>query len=312
MAIIYKTYAEIDQQRWDTCINESINGLIYAQSFYLNVMSPGWHALVLNDYEAVMPLTIGKKMGIPYLYQAPFVPQGGIFSAASLTPEQVEAFLTVALEHFKFIEVALNYHNTLPAGDSTYEVQHRSNYVLDLNKYYPDIYNAYASSTRKNLNRCRKFELEYRPGKDPRTIVSLYHAAYGERMQPYINKDFERLATLFDQLQQKNKLLTREVYRDDTLLAAAVFPFDGKRIYNLASYVSGEGREKEANYWLFDNLIKEFSQQPLLLDFEGSDVKGIAGFYQQFTATNETYPFIKINRLPFPVKQLKSMKDWLS
>jgi len=43
----------------------------------------------------------------------------------------------------------------------------------------------------------------------------------------------------------------------------------------------------------------------LTLDFEGSDVKGIAEFYQKMTNTNQTYPFIKFNNLPRAIKLLK-------
>lgn len=41
-------------------------------------MAKNWDALVLNDYEAVMPLTWNKKYGICYLYQPPFTACLGI------------------------------------------------------------------------------------------------------------------------------------------------------------------------------------------------------------------------------------------
>jgi hypothetical protein len=274
-------------------------------------MSPDWQALILNDYEAVMPLTHGKKWGIPYLYQAPFVPQGGIFSPAELKSEVVKAFIDTALAHFKFIEIPLNYKNTV-TSETTYNARHRSNYVLDLGQDYDSIYAAYLSSTKKNLKRLKNFGLEYRQGNDHKNIVTAFRNAYGERMKPYIKEDFDRLIVLFDELQRKNNLLVREVICEGRLLAAAVFPFDGTRIYNLVSYVSDEGRQKEANYFLFDNLIREFAGQPLVLDFEGSDVPGIASFYRQFTQSNETYPFVTANRLPFPLKQIKALKDRIS
>lgn len=311
MGIVHKTYEEIDKAQWDKCIDRSVNGLLYAKSFYLDVMSPGWQALVLDDYAAVMPLTPGKKWGIPYLYQAPFVPQGGIFSEHLLTDIQIKVFIDAVLRNFKFIEIPLNHYNMLPA-DSTWDIKHRSNYILDLREEYETIYNTYPSSTKKNLNRLKKFGLQYRQGSNHKNIVSLYYNAYGTRMKPYIKEDFERLVVLFDSLQQSNQLLIREVFYEDSLLAAAVFPFDGKRIYNLISYVSDEGRDKEANYFMFDNIIKEFAGQPLVLDFEGSDVAGIASFYRQFSKTDETYPFIRINRLPLLAKLVKSIKDKIS
>jgi len=62
-AIQYLTNHEIDKVKWDECINSASNGLIYAYSFYLDHMSKHWDALVLGDYNAVMPLTWNKKYG---------------------------------------------------------------------------------------------------------------------------------------------------------------------------------------------------------------------------------------------------------
>ena len=54
--------------KWDACIEKAPNGMVYAFSYYLNSMAKNWDALVLNDYDAVMPLTWNKKYGMQYLY----------------------------------------------------------------------------------------------------------------------------------------------------------------------------------------------------------------------------------------------------
>ena len=55
MPIYYLPYQQIDKEKWDACIAQSSNSLIYACSFYLEALSENWDALVLDDYEAVMP-----------------------------------------------------------------------------------------------------------------------------------------------------------------------------------------------------------------------------------------------------------------
>lgn len=52
---------QIDKTKWDICIDQAPNGLIYAYSWYLDTMAKNWDALVYNDYELVMPLTWKKK-----------------------------------------------------------------------------------------------------------------------------------------------------------------------------------------------------------------------------------------------------------
>ncbi|HRF18349.1 MAG TPA: hypothetical protein PK977_09275 [Chitinophagaceae bacterium] len=59
--IRYLTHREIDKAKWDYRVSSSSNGLIYAYSYYLDTMSKNWDALVLNDYEAIMPLVWNKK-----------------------------------------------------------------------------------------------------------------------------------------------------------------------------------------------------------------------------------------------------------
>ena len=64
--IRYLSQAQIDKKKWDECIDRADNGLIYPYSFYLDALSKNWDALVLNDYEAIMPLTWNKKYSVQW------------------------------------------------------------------------------------------------------------------------------------------------------------------------------------------------------------------------------------------------------
>ena len=93
--IRYVKRKDIDAQKWDECISNSPNGIIYAYVFYLDCMADQWDALVYNDYEAIMPLTWRKKYGVAYLYQPFFTQQSGIFSQQPVTASIIAAFLSV-------------------------------------------------------------------------------------------------------------------------------------------------------------------------------------------------------------------------
>ena len=54
--IQYLQRQKINISKWDRCITMSGNGLIYGYSWWLDEMAENWDALVLNDYEAIMPL----------------------------------------------------------------------------------------------------------------------------------------------------------------------------------------------------------------------------------------------------------------
>src|SRR5436190_18292486 len=109
--IQYLTQKQIDKKKWDACIAGSSNGLIYGYSFYLDALAMQWDALVLNDYEAVMPLTWNRKYGIKYLYQPPLTPQLGIFAVSPVTEKLIDGFIQQANKHFRFAEIFLNYSN---------------------------------------------------------------------------------------------------------------------------------------------------------------------------------------------------------
>ena len=133
MSVEYITYRKIDKQKWDACINRSQNRLIYAKSFYLDAMAQNWDALVLNNYEAVMPLTWKRKWGIAYLYQPAFVQQGGIFFSEPLSEEILNTFIEKAFSYFKFAEITLNYLNDSKIITKA-DISLRNNFLLRLHK----------------------------------------------------------------------------------------------------------------------------------------------------------------------------------
>ncbi|MEA2107399.1 MAG: hypothetical protein U9P82_11900, partial [Bacteroidota bacterium] len=112
LAINHLQNAQIDKQKWDLTIENSHNGLVYALSWYLDVVSPGWNALVLGDYEAVMPLPVKQKFGLEYLVQPPFCQQLGVF--CSPDNENNDQYLLDQLQIlFRYIHIQLNAENKL-------------------------------------------------------------------------------------------------------------------------------------------------------------------------------------------------------
>jgi hypothetical protein len=66
-----------------------------------------------------------------------------------------------------------------------------------------------------------------------------------------------------------------------------------------------DGKTIGASHALIDAFIKDHAHQNLILDFEGSDIRNLAFFYEGFGATLETYPGVKINKLPWYIRLLK-------
>ncbi|MFH1005014.1 MAG: hypothetical protein V1781_05925 [Bacteroidota bacterium] len=115
--INYISHSHINKKTWDECIEHSQNSLIYAYSWYLDIVCPNWEALVEGDYESVMPLTWEKKYGIRYLFQPYFTQQLGIFSKNKLEKKTIEKFLLSIPTYYKFIEINLNTQNDFQSNE---------------------------------------------------------------------------------------------------------------------------------------------------------------------------------------------------
>ncbi len=303
----YIKQQDIDTTKWDDCIRRSSNGLIYAESVYLNHMADHWDGIVEGDYEAVMPVTWRRKLGIRYIYQPSFFQQGGIFSLQPVSPATTAAFLQFAAEKIKFAECTLNYQCGIPAGNTFFEISQRNNYILPLLYSYRTIYKQYPVYIQQRLKRLRKFPLQYEKSDDYASAIKLYQGLYQERLPSFSNKDyrqFEKLCTVYAGI---DRLLVRNVTHTASgeILAVVLLLKDDHRLYNMASSILPEGKKLLANYFLYDQLIEEFAGSGLILDFEGSDIKGIAYFYSKFAKENQLYPFIRYNQLPAAVKLLK-------
>jgi hypothetical protein len=105
--------------------------------------------------------------------------------------------------------------------------------------------------------------------------------------------------------QQQGRLIIREALADNEIIAVAVLLKSNNRLYNLLSGVTAAGRKNKANHFLYNNIINEFSNKPMIFDFEGSDLPGVAFFYRSFGPKEEPYDFIRWNNLPWPLKWLK-------
>lgn len=285
---------DIDPVKWDRTIKGSVNGRVYARTTLLDQMSPDWAALILNDYETVLPLTWRKKYGVRYLYQPPFLQQLGVFGRHS---ESLTAmFIEEAKKHFSFAEILLNHNSHIPGSVA------RQNFIIDLKRPYEEIHNAYADVHHKNLKRSANAGLTYANSIEYTKIVDLNYQLYGGKSG--VDKSaYDQLSQLATQ--HPDLVMVREVWQKQDLQAAAFCLIDEQRIYFVMSAVTPEGKKNQANHFLVDQLIREFSGKSMVLDFEGSDVEGIANFYKGFGAVNEPYYFCKWNQLPWPYKLFK-------
>jgi len=292
--IKYLIHSELDKQKWDDCIARSCNTLVYAYSWYLDVVNPSWEALVEDDYKAVMPLTWRKKMGVRYLFQPAFTQKMGVFSPDGVSAARLDSFIAKAKSLFSFAEINLNADNTLPA------LPRHANYELNLDADYSQIVANYHDNTRRNLSKAQKNGLVVRDDVDINKVIELFDTDRRLLLPSFDTSSYEVLRALSSVALGKGKAFVKGVYETGgNLVSAALFVSDGHTLTFLFSGNSAEGKRLQAMTFLVDSVIKNFCKKYGKLDFEGSDDEGLARFYRGFGAELYEYNSFRFNNMPW-------------
>lgn len=293
--INYLEHNAIDKPKWDALIAES--GNIYAFSWYLDIVHPGWEALVEDDYQSVMPLTGGKKFGVNYLFQPFFVQQLGVFSKSPMTAEMTEAFLKAIPSKYRFAEIRFNEGNTFAEGAQG--VEYHRNVLLGLNQEYEAIRANYHQNTKRNLAKAESNNLQLVETVIPYHVVALFRDNRGALLDKWGDAEYDVLTHLAKVAQKRNAAFMLGVSEKGVgqLLCAAIFMKTKGRITFLFSGLTEEGKQRQAMTYLLDQVIQKHSRQPMTFDFEGSDDDNLARFYLGFGGNETKYPSYCFNRL---------------
>lgn len=299
--VLFIQRSEIDVQKWDRCIDEAENGLIYASSFYLDAMSRHWDALIVGDYEIVMPLTWNRKFGFYYLYQPAFTASLGIFGN-HLGDDIVHKFLKSIPPKFRLIEISLNRANRPASLVPSMHLQ--TNFTLPLNWPYEQLAKNYRENTRRNIRRAQQAMVKYEANTPIHKIIE-FSKRQIQQVTNLTDRDYTNFENLFTMLKKKGQSSTCGVYLLGELVASAVFFYSHKRAYYILVGNHPNGKTVGASHFLVDSFIQSNAGTDLVLDFEGSDIKSLAFFYESFGAKPEKYPVLRVDNLPWWVKLLR-------
>ncbi len=291
--ISYLTHDCIDKNHWDECIAHAKNGNIYAWSWYLDIVHPGWEALVEvidDNYLTVMPITRKRKYLINYLCQPFFVQQLGVFSVEPLAKTKVIEFLQAIPAKYRLVEIRLNEGN--PLDDTCKGISFHRNYLLELDKKYESLFSNYHENTLRNLKKSLKFNLQLEKDVPIQNVINLFRADRGASITHWGDAEYERLSLLCACSLSSSNAFVYGVKKidNDEIVCGALFLKSHQRITFLFSGNSVAGKETHAMCFLIDHVIREFAGQRLTLDFEGSDDDNLARFYQGFGSVPVTYP----------------------
>ncbi|MEO6882516.1 MAG: GNAT family N-acetyltransferase [Bacteroidia bacterium] len=302
--IKYLQHTEINQQKWDACIAHSFNGIVYAYSWYLNVVNEGWEALVEGDYKAVMPLTKANKMGLDYLYQPFFTQQLGVFSVDKINEKVVDDFLNAIPKKFSFVEINVNTFNKVISSE--YTIKSNVTHELDLINSYENLYQKFSDNTKRNIKKAIQHKLELNGEITVDAMIDMFRANRGKSIKNLRDADYDMLKRLITNcLQQKRGQIRAVFSAEKKMLACAFFVESNGKVIFLFSASNEEAKQTGAMPFLIDRFIYDNSQRNLVFDFEGSNHPDLARFYKSFGSTECIYLQIRKNKLPFFLRWIK-------
>ncbi|MGY6522395.1 MAG: hypothetical protein ACXIUD_11730 [Mongoliitalea sp.] len=314
--IIHLKREQINSDLWDECIENSSEGQIYALSWYLDIVSPGWEAFIQMNkeglYESVIPLPVKKKYGILYLKQPFFCQQLGVFTQKNVASKFDSKSIHLLFQsRFRYvIDYTFNFSNL-----KDFELVNLPSTVtqlLNLNCDYETIQKGYNRDRKMNLKRAIRDGLIIIEDTKIDQLIEIFKNNVAHKIYGGVSEDtYLILKILFEKLREKG--LARIFYTVNTAgekVTSGLFTIWKNKIIYIFNASTSEGKKHNGNTLIIDHMIQIYSGKDYIFDFESADESfpWITGFYGSFGSKFVRLPQIQYNNLPVVVKQLKKLR----
>lgn len=281
--IKYVKQKDLDVNKYDACIEKSIQSRVYAFSWFLNIVADSWDVLVYKDYEAVLPIPYMRAKR--YLFQKKiiqpfFCQQLGVFSQTKNSDLELAFYNELLKKKPKVYN--FNSDNSLPNFKTN-----RVNYELFLDKTYKEIFSSYRKDRKHRVNQSKKNNLDIVENQSSSKLIEV--ASFSYNIKSYNRSFFKKLSTLIEASKNKEKGFLIYVKKEEKIVGGAFFLIHKSRIINLFSAFTSEGKKSQAPSFILDYVINKYSEKQYILDFEGSMIDNIASFFKSFGAHQNNY-----------------------
>jgi hypothetical protein len=300
--IIYLKHNEIDREKWDKCIENTPGSKPYSYSWYLDLLAPGWEALVDDEYDSVFPVPGSVRFGIRYIATPVFLQQLGAFSPDKDATESLTEFLDYLPDFFRFIDLCVGQEITYPG----FRVDNKINFELDLSASYETLSGNFTDHCRRNVEISRRNRPELVSDIRADELTGLFRSNRGINIKGIKVSDYMRLMRLmnFCTANRKGRMIGVRDAGKKLIFGVFVVTIRG-RVTILFVVNTPESRERRIGYFVVNKLIEEFASTRTILDFAGSSVPSVAAFYSSFGSKEIPYYRLYRNRLIWPLRLIK-------
>ncbi|MEP7195228.1 MAG: hypothetical protein ABI851_01840 [Saprospiraceae bacterium] len=273
---VWKNRHEIDIEEWDLFLSNSNEPFVEFNSWYLDICCRNWGAFFNLENNSRIPIPFIKNLfSIKSVTRPPYIQRIKIIH--SLIPSETEI-------HSLFKSIESRFSCGLLNWDYYFEGSKiRANYIAERNV------NLYSQSQNRNLSKSIKNNLHFK-------IISKSDELFqwlNSNDEKYIyERDFNN--SLFKDL--VNKLLLEDKAKiilaldeNNRIHAGAIFTISDSRIVFFLSFNSKIGKKNGAIVGIIHYVQSNIMQTHQILDLEGSDIPGVALFYEGFGAIKTSY-----------------------
>jgi len=307
MRIKHLKRSQINIEKWNYCVENSIDSIIYCYSWFLDIITENWEALVLDDYKAVFPLTKNSKFGINYLYTPVYIQKIKILSTNQLTKDDYLLFFNSIPKKYFLIDINIEISKCFIP--EKYQIFTFDNYELNLNKSFSELQNNFRRNTKRNISKAIENKIIVKEENKFDDFINIRKSRAFERKNSTIKEfHFTRLSNLITYcLANKTAKIYNAYNAQGEFCSSCIFFFSKNRI--IISHISTDkGFEVNANYLILDTFIRNYAENDLILDFTGSNIKGIAYFNEGFGSSKTEYYRIYKNKITELYKFYKKLK----
>ena len=297
----YIKHKDIDKAKWDATLERSINPMAYGYSWFLDVVCPGWEALVSGDYEMIFPITKRKKYGIEYLYQPLFIRYLDVFSLNQVPDEKIiEELLSTLKKHFRFIEINIRgeFYNTSFEGFTLRKLMEQH---IDLSKGIT----APSHSLKQNINKAVKAGLGEIISMPADIFVRNVRNELAEKLD-LREDDYAMLEKLIGKSIEKKHGATIGIKNESGGFYCGGFILEGfKQKILIKVFTTTDGKKNGSMSYLRYGYLKSIENEKEYFNFGGSNIPGVAEYNRYFGAEDYYYTGVKHNSLPWPLRLIK-------
>ena len=282
-------YEEVDWQKYQNCLEQSEQYIFFAEKKYLDLLlHQNWEILVDNDYEAVMPVPLAKKLGFNFVVMPLQTQQLGVFSEKD-TPELNESFLDFFQQNYKVFYYAFNAKN-----EFTTLLKTRKNYKL-FAEDYENIKKKYSIHRRRNVRITDAFQDKIKfteAGNLNHSELFFIENVIGFTNSSLKKRAFENMKNFLSQ----NLLKVYELYFDGKL-ASQAYLIESEKEDFLVNFINDK---KFSKYNLSSIILDQIFRKNIEkkdFNFHGSNISEIAEFYRRFGSTEENYAFVENSKI---------------